>query len=162
MLLVEPVIPLRLTPDCNLVIRWNTPSFSYAAARANPLALSPELDSEFGLGNITPQFFFTPAHPGSVCLGPWDATLWLPTATDDTLGINKWGGGPTAVGLWIQGPLLFGFLANQIWAGNQNHGSSATLERIDQLATIEPFVFYNFLGDGSCLSPAHYSRLDRT
>jgi hypothetical protein len=134
-LLVEPVIPIRLTPEFNLITRWITPVIWQPA-------LAPTIDSEFGLGNITPQFFFTPAHQGNGFVWGLGANAWLPTATDDTLGINKWGGGPTAVALWIQGPLLFGVLANHTWVGNQSHGSSVTGDRIDQTA-VQPFIFYN-------------------
>jgi hypothetical protein len=137
-LLVEPVIPIRLTPDFNLVMRWITPVIWQPE-------LAPTIDSEFGLGNITPQFFFTPAHEGNGFVWGLGFNAWLPTATEDTLGVNEWGGGPTAVALWIQGPLLFGVLANQTWAGDQSHGSSATLERIDQMS-LRPFVFYNLPG----------------
>ena len=88
---------------------------------------------------MQPQFFFTPANPGSFTLavGP---SLWLPTATDKTLGINKWGGGPVVVVLTTQGPLLVGFLVQNVWAGTT--GTSMTLQRVNTL-TIEPFVFYN-------------------
>jgi hypothetical protein len=132
-LLVEPVIPIRLTPGFNLISRWITPVIWQPA-------LAPSLGSEFGLGNITPQFFFTPAHQGNGFVWGLGGNAWLPTETDHTLGIHKWGGGPTAVALWIQGPLLFGVLANQTWVGS--HGSSATFERIDQ-TSIQPFIFYN-------------------
>jgi hypothetical protein len=155
-LLVEPVIPIRLMPGFNLITRWITPViWQPALARSMPAPLPsmpaplpsipaplPSIPAEFGLGNITPQFFFTPAHQGNGFVWGLGGNAWLPTATDDTLGINKWGGGPTAVALWIQGPLLFGVLANQTWAGNQSHGSSATFERIDQMS-VRPFVFYN-------------------
>jgi hypothetical protein len=155
-LLVEPVIPIRLTPGFNLITRWITPViWQPALARSMPAPLPPmpapsqsipaplpAIGSEFGLGNITPQFFFTPAHQGNGFVWGLGFNAWLPTATDDTLGINKWGGGPTAVALWIQGPLLFGVLFNQTWAGDQSHGTSATFDRIDQMA-IQPFVFYN-------------------
>ncbi|MGA7374282.1 MAG: hypothetical protein WBW37_17045 [Methyloceanibacter sp.] len=57
-LLVEPVIPIRLTPNFNLITRWITPVIWQPA-------LAPSIGSEFGLGNITPQFFFTPARQGN-------------------------------------------------------------------------------------------------
>ena len=155
-LLVEPVIPIRLTPEFNLVIRWITPLI-WQPALVEPVGPIPGIGPEFGLGNITPQFFFTPAHQGNGFVWGLGANAWLPTATDETLGINEWGGGPTAVGLWIQGPLLFGVLANQTWAGDQSHGSSATLERIDQMS-LQPFVFYNLPGGWYVASlPTHYS-----
>jgi hypothetical protein len=155
-LLVEPVIPIRLTPGFNLITRWITPViWQPLLARSIPAPLPPmpaplpsipaplpSIGSEFGLGNITPQFFFTPAHQGNGFVWGLGFNAWLPTATDDSLGINEWGGGPTAVALWIQGPLLFGVLFNQTWAGDQSHGSSATFDRIDQMA-VQPFIFYN-------------------
>jgi hypothetical protein len=132
-LLVEPIIPIRLTPEFNLVTRWITPVVWQPA-------LAPSIGAESGLGNITPQFFFTPAHKGDGFVWALGANAWLPTATDNTLGINKWGGGPTAVALWIQGPLLTGVLTQNTWAGN--HGSSLTGKRVNQLL-VKPFVFYN-------------------
>ncbi len=144
---VEPVFPLKLTPDWNLVTRWNTPitSMPRLAEPMGPIpgiGYFPGIGPEFGLSNMNPQFFFTPAHPGSFtfAVGP---SLWLPTATDKTLGINKWGGGPVVVGLTTQGPLLAGFLAQNVWAGTT--GTSATFQRVNAL-TIMPFVFYNFPG----------------
>ena len=137
-LVVEPVLPLKLTPDWNLVTRWNTPITSMPRL-ANPMGPFPGIGPETGLSNMQPQFFFTPAHPGSFAwaVGP---SLWLPTATDKTLGINKWGGGPVVVALTTQGPLLAGFLAQNIWAGSQ---SSLPGQHVNAL-TVMPFVFYNF------------------
>jgi hypothetical protein len=42
--------------------------------------------------------------------------LLLPTATDDLLGTEKWGAGPTAVVLKQQHGWTYGMLANQIWS----------------------------------------------
>jgi len=140
-LIAEPVLPLKLTPDWNLVTRWNTPITSMPRL-AEPIApFFPGIGPEFGLSNMQPQFFFTPAHPGSFTFGV-GPSLWLPTATDKTLGINKWGGGPVFVGLTTQGPLLAGFLAQNIWAGSQ---SSLPGKHVNAL-TVMPFVFYNFPG----------------
>jgi hypothetical protein len=139
-LIVEPVIPLHLSPDWNLITRWNTP-ITYMPRLANPMGPIPGIDPDFGLSNMQPQFFFTPAHAGSFswAVGP---SLWLPTASDKTLGINKWGGGPVVVALMTQGPLLAGFLAQNIWAGSQ---SSLPGQHVNAL-TIMPFVFYNMPG----------------
>ena len=137
-LLVEPVVPIKLTPDFNLVTRWITPVIREPA-------LAPSIGTEFGLGNIEPQFFFTPAHKGDGFVWSLGPALWLPTATNKTLGINKFGGGPTAVALEVQGPWLYGVLVNNVWAGS--HGSSATGQRINQM-TLEPFFFYNLPAGG--------------
>jgi hypothetical protein len=63
--------------------------------------------------------------------------LLLPTATDEVLGSEKWGIGPTAVVLKQQGPWTYGGLANHIesFAGESN--------RADISATfLQPFVSY--------------------
>ena len=146
-LVVEPIIPLKLTPDWNLITRWNTP-ITYMPQLAAPLFVPPMGSSpginfpgigpEFGLSNMNPQFFFTPANPGSFSWGVGPA-LWLPTATNKTLGIDKWGGGPAAVVVDIEGPLLVGALVQNIWAGT--HGTSTLLQRVNEL-TIRPLAFY--------------------
>ena len=129
-LLVQPVIPVTLNEDWVLITRWIT-----------PVIYEPQLtntgNSEFGLGNMEPQFYFSPAHPGSFIwgIGP---QLWMPTATDKELGINRWGGGPAAVGLTIQGHWVAGALLNNVWAGSGT-------EKVDQL-TFQPFVNYNMKG----------------
>ena len=143
-LLVEPVIPVRLTPDFNLITRWITPVI-WQPALAPSIGPLPGVGPKSGLGNIAPQFFFTPAHQGDGFVWGLGANAWFPTATDKTLGVNHFGGGPTAVALEIQGPLLYGVLASNTWAGTQ--GSSATLQRINQM-TLQPVIFYNLPAGG--------------
>jgi hypothetical protein len=61
----------------------------------------------------------------------------LPTATDDLLGGEKWGAGPTGVALKQEGPWTYGILFNHIWsfAGED--------DRADVSRTfLQPFVSY--------------------
>ena len=61
----------------------------------------------------------------------------LPTASEDVLGTEQWGIGPTAVALKQNGPWTVGFLGNHIWsvAGDD--------DRDDINATsLQPFVSY--------------------
>jgi hypothetical protein len=63
--------------------------------------------------------------------------LLIPSATDDLLGGEKWGIGPTAVVLKQEGPWTFGALANHLWdvAGDDSRaGVNATF--------LQPFVSY--------------------
>jgi hypothetical protein len=61
----------------------------------------------------------------------------LPTATDELLGSEKWGLGPTAVVLTQRGPWTYGALANHIWSVG---GKS---DRADISATfLQPFLSY--------------------
>ena len=127
-LLIQPVVPFKLGENWELVTRTIVPLiYEPRTSQTN--------GATFGLGNVQPQFYFTPAHPGSVIwgIGP---QLWLPTATDPTLGNNHLGGGVAAVVLTVKGHWLYGFLANQVWAAGNSK------ERTNQL-TFEPFVFYN-------------------
>jgi hypothetical protein len=127
---IQPVVPVRLTEDWNLIMRFVTPIVSQPQ-------LTPMGSREFGLGNIQPSFFLSPARPGQIVWGA-GAVLWLPTATDTTLGLNKWGGGPTAAVLTTRGPWVFGALVNNIWAGSGDR-------RINQML-VQPFVNYNLPG----------------
>jgi aryl-phospho-beta-D-glucosidase BglC (GH1 family) len=61
----------------------------------------------------------------------------LPTATDELLGSEKWGLGPTGVVLTQRGPWTYGALANHIWSVG---GES---DRADISATfVQPFLSY--------------------
>jgi hypothetical protein len=101
---IQPVIPIKIGDDWNLITRTILPII-------NQPSLFPGTSSATGLGDINPTFFFSPAKPGELIwgLGP---TFTLPTATDRLLGAGKWSMGPAAVALTMQGPWVFGALAN--------------------------------------------------
>jgi hypothetical protein len=126
-LIIEPVIPMKLNEDWNVIGRYITP-IEYVPR------VSPDQGSEFGLGNLQPEFYLSPAHSGSVIWGV-GPKLYLPTATNQALGINRMGGGPAAVALTIQGHWVAGLIANNVWAGSGK-------ERVNQM-TLNPFVDYN-------------------
>nr|WP_218280062.1 hypothetical protein [Verrucomicrobium spinosum] len=76
-------------------------------------------------------------------MGP---ALLLPTATDDLLGTEKWGAGPTFVVLRQQGSLTYGMLANHLWsyAGED--------DRNDVCSTfLQPFISVG-LGKGATIT----------
>ncbi len=86
---IQPVYPMRLSETWNLIHRPIIPLIDQP-----PLA--PELDSEFGIGDIQYQTFFSPAKPGTITwgIGP---VLQFPTASDDVLGSEQWAAGPGVV-----------------------------------------------------------------
>src|SRR6185436_1314214 len=90
-LIIQPVIPIRRIANWNLISRW-VARVVYLPRR------SPDQGSEFGLGNLQPEFYVSPAYTGKVIWGV-GTRLYLPTATHDELGINKVGGGPAAAAL---------------------------------------------------------------
>ncbi len=124
----QPVIPFKLNEDWNLITRWITPVVYQPR-------LSPQDGSEFGLGNVQPAFFLSPTQPSNGIIWGAGPQLFLPTATDKTLGVNEWGAGPAFVALKMQEPWVYGALINNIWAGT---GDS----RVNQML-IQPFVNYN-------------------
>lgn len=126
-LLIEPVVPIRLSENWMLISRTIVPVVVVPRLTANA-------GVDYGLSNIQPQFYLSPVHTGKFVWGV-GPQLWLPTATDDKLGINKWGGGPAAVGLIRSGHLLAGTLIGNEFAGvNHVH---------ENQMTINWFAFYN-------------------
>jgi hypothetical protein len=74
--------------------------------------------------------------------------LYLPTATDKTLGVNAWGGGPAFIALTIDQPWLVGAVANNVWAWRNR-------QQVDEM-TLQYFINYN-LPDGWYLIPSRSS-----
>jgi len=104
---VQPVIPISLSQDWNLISRTIV-----------PVVVQDDLigtTSQGGLGDTLQSFFFSPksAEPFIWGAGP---VFLLPTATDDSLGSERWGMGPTGVILKQTGPWTYGALANHIWS----------------------------------------------
>jgi hypothetical protein len=57
---VQPVIPFKLTEDWNVITRTIVPI-------VNQPSLFPGGESAFGLGDINPALFFSPAKPATPC-----------------------------------------------------------------------------------------------
>ena len=131
----QPVIPIKLNDDWNLIFRPITPIID------KPKLFDGDSD-EFGLGDINPQLFFVPSKPvetglGSMTWGVGPAFV-LPTATDDSLGTGKWSAGPAAVAFFANAPWTYGALVSNVWsvAGDSDR------EDVNQLA-VQPFLNYN-------------------
>lgn len=131
---VQPVIPISINEDWNLISRTILP-ITYQDDVFDS-------DDQYGLGDTVQSLFFSPTRPGPGGLiwgvGP---ALLLPTATSDSLGGEKWGIGPTGVALRQSGPWTYGVLANHIWsvAGRDS--------RADLNATfLQPFLNYTTPG----------------
>ena len=125
----QPVIPVSLSKDWNLIIRTIVPIISQHDVIPNT--------SQSGLGDITQSFFFSPKKPvGGLILG-FGPVLLYPSATNDFLGSEKWGAGPTGLVLKQTGGWTYGLLFNHIWsyAGDDDRAYvSATF--------LQPFISY--------------------
>lgn len=127
---VQPVIPISLNDDWNLISRTIVPFIS-----ENDVFY--EGSSKTGLADVVQSVFFSPKAPtkGGLIWGAGPVFL-LPTATEDFFGVNKWGIGPNVVVLKVQGQWTAGALANHIWsfAGGGDNTINATF--------LQPFVTY--------------------
>jgi len=132
-LLIQPVIPVSLNEDWNLI---NRPIFPLI----NQPAFTPDQDREFGLGNIQYEAFFSPKDPvGGWILG-FGPYFEFPTNTDDQLGSDNWSAGPSIIAVQMKGPWVYGGLLTHLW-------SYAGPDPEVNLTGIQPFVNYN-LEDG--------------
>jgi hypothetical protein len=127
---IQPVIPVNVSQNWNMIIRWITPIVSQPApGTANlevfgieentPACLAAQ-DVQahagvFGLGDMTPTFFFSPAKPHKVIWGA-GPMFALPTATGRVLGQGKLSMGPSIVALVQPGQWTIGALVNNIWS----------------------------------------------
>jgi hypothetical protein len=128
---IQPVIPISISDDWNLITRTIVPLVDQQGFSSSAM-------NESGLGDVLASQFFSPKAPteSGWIWGVGPAEL-LPTASDEVLGAEKWGLGPTAVALKQTGPWTIGVLANHIWsvAGDD--------DRADVNATfLQPFVGY--------------------
>lgn len=135
---IQPVIPFSINEDWNLITRTIIP-IGYRD-------YFPGGDVT-GFGDITASLFFSPKQPGP------DGLVWgvgpiflLPTATDDFLGGEKFGVGPTGVALVQKDAWTVGGLANHIWSVA---GADSRPDINNTL--LQPFVSYS-LGRGTSLS----------
>src|SRR5262249_15701397 len=104
---VQPVIPITLNDDWNLILRFILPFVGAPAVTANGI---PEL----GTSDITASVFFSPAHSKLIWgVGP---AFLIPTSTNPALTQGKWAIGPTAVALLEVGHWTVGLLVNQLWS----------------------------------------------
>jgi hypothetical protein len=130
----QPVIPFVLNEGLTLVSRTIT-SIAYQDD------IFPNAGNQFGLGDTVQSFFLSPSplrfgDGGTFIYGAGPVFL-LPTGTDELLSAEKWGAGPTAIGLAQKGPYTGGALFSHIWsfAGSESRSDvSSTL--------IQPFFSY--------------------
>jgi len=141
---VQPVIPITLSPKLNLITRWILPIVSQ-------FDITGENTSQAGLGDAVITGFLSPSQSSLTWgVGP---VLLIPTATDDVLGSEKFGVGPSVVVLKQSGPWTYGALANHIIsvAGEETRSDiSATF--------LNPFAAYNWKSGAGVTLNAEYTR----
>jgi hypothetical protein len=133
---IQPVIPIHVNEDWNVITRtilpvvWN-PDLSPASVPA-------------GTAPTTFSAFLSPRNPTNGWLWGVGPVVQIPTISSPTLGSNVWGGGPTGVLVYMNGPWVAGALVNNVWSFGRTKGPGGN--SYNNFLT-QPFVNYNF-GEG--------------
>lgn len=131
---IQPVIPIHVNENWNIITRTILPLIWQPS-------LQPRDTVPFGTGPTTFSAFLSPAQPSNGWLWGVGPVIQLPTSSNATLGSNVWGGGLTAVAVYMSGPWVAGALANNVWSFGGTSGADGTSYNNFLL---QPFVNYNF------------------
>ena len=128
----QPVIPIKITPSLNLISRVILPIIIQ-------YDITGENTKQSGLSDALISAFISPAEGKNGLVWGAGPAFLVPTATNDFLGMKKFGVGPTGLVLKQTHGWTMGALINQIWsvAGEE--------ERADINQTfVQPFLVYNW------------------
>ncbi len=127
---IQPVIPMELSEDWNLISRTIIPLVSQSK-------LFPGAGTQDGIGDIVASAWASPKAPTA------DGWIWgvgaaalIPTGSD--VSAHKWGVGPTVIALKQDGPWTYGGLANHIWSTG---GSNQVVDNVNS-TFMQPFLAY--------------------
>jgi hypothetical protein len=149
---IQPVIPIHVSENWNLIIRWIVPViWQPAPGTANLEVLGIEENTPaylaaqdvqksagvFGFGDMTPTFFFSPAKPHKLIWGV-GPVLVLPTATNEVLGQGKLSMGPSILALVQPTRWTLGVLINNVWSVAGSGGRTP----VNQMS-FQYFINYN-------------------
>lgn len=159
---IQPVIPVQISQNWNLIIRWIAPIIwqpapgtanleLYGIVANTPAYLAAQDVQKhagvFGFGDMSPTFFFSPAKPHKIIWGV-GPNFVLPTANNQILGQGKLSAGPSVVVLAQPGHWTVGGLVSNVWSIAGSGGRAA----VNQMS-FQYFINYN-LKNGWYLSSA--------
>lgn len=139
---IQPVIPVEVNKDWNIITRTILPVISQPALAAGDSRVN-------GIGDIQFTAFLSPANPGEWIWGA-GAIVQAPTNSKNELGNDNWGLGPSFVVLHLDkgSPWVYGVLANNLWSVGSRNDAPAYNNGL-----IQPFLNYNLPG-GAYLTTA--------
>ncbi len=105
---IQPMIPLSINDDWNVITRTIIPVISQPDVLTNDGRTN-------GIGDTNFTAFFSPNNSGALTWGV-GPTFILPTASDDALGADKWAAGLSAVFLTMPGNWVVGSLFSNVWS----------------------------------------------
>ena len=133
----QPVMPVSLTKDWNLITRPVMPFYNIVPHETFP----GEFARATGLGDLALLELLSPAHSGNWVLGAGPTAIF-PTATSHFTGQGKWQLGPSAVVGYLNKEFFIGVFPQQWWSIGGEHGRPDTNQmNLQPIATI-------FFGEG--------------
>lgn len=133
----QPVLPVSLTRDWNLITRPVMPFYNIVPHETSP----DEFARDAGLGDLTLLELLSPANSGNWVLGAGPTAIF-PTATSGFTGQGKWQLGPSVVVGYLTKQFFIGVFPQQWWSIGGEHGRPDTNQmNLQPIATI-------FFGEG--------------
>ena len=128
----QPVLPLSLTKDWNLITRPVMPFYNIVPHPTE----SGEWERDAGLGDLALVELLSPAHSGNWILGVGPTAIF-PTATSGFTGQGKWQLGPTVVAGYLTKQYFIGVFPQQWWSVGGEHGRPDTNQmNLQPIATL--------------------------
>jgi hypothetical protein len=133
----QPVLPVSLTKDWNLITRPVMPFYNIVPHETAP----DEFNRAAGLGDLALLELLSPANSGNWVLGAGPTAIF-PTATSHFTGQGKWQLGPSIVVGYLTKEFFIGVFPQQWWSIGGEHGRPDTNQmNLQPIATI-------FFGEG--------------
>jgi hypothetical protein len=133
----QPVMPVGLTKDLNLITRPVMPFYNIVPHETSP----GEFTRDAGLGDLALVELLSPAHSGNWVLGAGPTGIF-PTATSHFTGQGKWQLGPSVVVGYLTKQFFLGVFPQQWWSIGGEHGRPDTNQmNLQPIATL-------FFGEG--------------
>lgn len=132
---IQPVVPIELSKDWNIITRTILPVLSQPALTTGESRVN-------GIGDLQFTAFLSPAVPGEWIWGV-GGIVQAPTHSNGALGNDNWGLGPSFVLLHLAkgSPWVYGALVNNLWSVSSSSGSASYNNGL-----VQPFLNYNFPG----------------
>lgn len=129
---IQPVIPVGLNEDWNLITRTVIPVISEPG-------FIPNQERVNGIGDIQFSAVLSPVKSSGFIWGV-GPVIQLPSHSNQRLGNDRWGIGPGIVALSMEkgSPWVYGALVNNIWSVGS--GDDPSYNKF----MLQPFVNYNF------------------
>jgi hypothetical protein len=133
----QPVMPVSLTKDLNLITRPVMPFYNIVPHETSP----GEFARDAGLGDLALLELLSPAHSGNWVLGAGPTAIF-PTATSVFTGQGKWQLGPSVVVGYLTKQFFIGVFPQQWWSiGGEHFRPDTNQMNLQPIASI-------FFGEG--------------